>query len=359
MQGDGLLEHVRDTLLPKYETMPPYATVLRSHVVAELNGIADRANEADEELRKGRPLGGQGAPPRPLARRAADGQRSRAQAARRPRAVGRFAEARLDKTPAILQNWLRVRKWCAKHGGRAPSLHATSRTLKGNETFGDQQTEASLGTVIRDWKREYDPSRPNSSGRPYEADVRVLVRDFPKLLQAIRTKDEQAADSAAHYDATIAFMKKGLADSEELRAFPEACAVLGLQPFTVISTGLSKAETARLRTMQDNFMKGSCSTFATALLAAADDATKLTRARVQRIVDYHAGNVADHREKRQQSSALSQQRKHAKAVGAGMPMSARATPATPAVGAAERARAPSSDSTPTNERARGSCASVR
>ena len=332
MQGDGLLEHVRDALLPKYETMPPYATVLRSHVVAELNGVADRANDADEEL--GRAVRWEGKAL--LLDRWRVVPLTASEAVHKLRVVlglvGRFAEARLDKTPTVLQNWLRVRRWCAEHGGRAPSCAATSRALKGNETFADQQAEASLGAVISTWKAEYDPRLATVTGRPYEADVRVLVRDFPTLLQAIRTKDEQAADSAALHDATIAFMKRGLADSAELRAFPAACAAEGLQAFTVRSTGLSKAETARLRTTPLAFMRGSAPTFAPALRAAADDATKLTHARVQRLVEHHESNVADWRERSQQLDAVRAQRKHAKAAAAGMPVNKK------------RARGPVSDS---------------
>lgn len=317
MEGDGLYEHVHDVVLPKYEDMAPYDEVPRSNVVAELNDISDRANEVDEELGKAIRWEGKAL----LLDHWREVPLTANEVVHKLRVVlgvvNRFAESRLDLTPPILEKFKAARIWSSKHDYKAPSGAATRRHLKAGETFGDLEEEATLGHMIANWKSAYTPSHPSLTGRPFEASVKVLLRDFPELLKAIRTKDEIAADNAARDDALITFLKQGLADEVEFKLFPNECAEEGLQKITAVTTGRSGTELKRLRSYLGTFLIGSSECFKETLRAAADDTTKLTHARVKRIVEQHEANEPNHKAEKKQSEAVRIQRKHAHAAAAG------------------------------------------
>ena len=317
MEGDGLYETVRDALLPAYEAMPPHAEVARSKVVAELNGISDRANEADEELGKTIRWEGKAL----LLDHWREVPLTANEVVHKLRVVlgvvGRFAESRLDLTSPILESWKAARTWSSKHGGKAPSAGAKTRSLKIGETFDDLEEEAALGCMISEWKSAYRPSHSSTSGRPYEASVYVLVRDFPALLKAVRTKDEKAADNAARDDTLITALKQGLAHTIEFKLFPNECAEEGLRKITTVSTGWSGSELAHLQAYLGSFLGGECLPFKEKLRAAADNTTKLTHERVKRILETHEAKEPARKAKIQQNNAAKTQRVHAQAAAAG------------------------------------------
>tara|TARA_B100000405_G_scaffold44717_1_gene29572 strand:+ start:1286 stop:2992 length:1707 start_codon:yes stop_codon:yes gene_type:complete len=290
MEGDGLYEDVRDKLLPKYEALPPYAEVPRSEVVAALNGVSDRAKEADEELGKSikryakalhldhcldKPLTANGAAL--MLRIVLD-------------LVGQFAEAKLDLTSTNMQHWVAIRKWSAQHGGKTPSQNATGRAPRPNETYADLVEEQRLGRVINNWKLAFNERNRNRTGRPEEASVHVLVRDFPALLKAIATKAETAAKTAERDATCIALLKRGMAPPKELKAFPDDSEAEGLVPFGLKATDMSPDAFHPVRHLANHFVDGTNPEFVEPLRAAADDATKLTHARVARLVQLHEIN---------------------------------------------------------------------
>jgi hypothetical protein len=290
MEGDGLYEHVRDALLPKYEAMPPHTEVPRSDVVAALNSVSDRAREADAELAKAIRWHAKAL----LLDHWRDVPLTANEAALMLRVVlglvGRFAETKLDLTSTNMQHWVAIRTWSADHGGKVPSQGATRRPLRLNETHADLVEEQRLGCVIHDWKKPFTEQRRTVTGRPEEASVYVLVRDFPSLLKAIATKAETAAKTAERDATCFALLKRGLAPTKEREAFPDECEAEGLVPFELRATDMSYDAFKPARGLADSFVSGDNTPFAEEVRAAADDATKLTHARAARLVQMHETN---------------------------------------------------------------------
>ena len=282
MEGDGLYEHVRDSLLPKYEAMPPHEEVPRSDVVAALNSVSDRAKEADPELAKAIRWHAKAL----LLDHWRDVPLTANEVVHMLHVVlglvGRFAETKLDLTSTNMRNWVAIRTWSADHGGKTPSAKATARTLALNETHADLVEEQRLGQVITRWKSPFDEQHRTNTGRTEEASVYVLVRDFPLLLKAIATKAETAAKTAERDAACLALLKRGLALKKEREAFPDECEAEGLVPFELRATDMSRDAFDPVRDLAIHFVKGQNPVFGEALRAAADDATKLTHARVAR-----------------------------------------------------------------------------
>jgi hypothetical protein len=285
-----LYEHVRGKLLPKYEALPPYAEVPRSEVVAALNSVSDRAKEADEELAKAIrwhakallldhwrdvPLTANGAIH--MLHVVLD-------------LVGRFAETKLDLASTNMRNWVAIRAWSAQHGGKTPSHSAKARTLRPNETYADLVEEERLGRVIHQWKLAFDERSRTTTGRPEEASVYVLVRDFPLLLKLIAPKAETAAKTAERNATWIALLKRGMAPTKEREAFPDDYEAEGLVSFEIKATDMSSDAFKPVRQLALNFVDGTNPELVEALRAAADDATKLTHARVARLIQLHEIN---------------------------------------------------------------------
>ena len=336
MQGDGLYEHVRDVVLPAYENLQPFVNISRDGLAAELNHIKDRAKEADERLAKEivcelaalrhvHPK-----KPQTDTEPKVEFPYTAKEATHKLRVVlglvGRSAEDRLDLSPPMLQKWVRIRTWSADHGGQVPAGGASGRKLKANETFDDLEAEASLGSVISDWKKPYNLARAATTGRPFEASVYVLVRDFPELLQAIRTKDEIAADAAARRDTLIAFLKQGLAGGTEFELFPNECAAEELEKLTYITTGRTGTRLESITSYLWNFVNGNSAYFKEVLRAAADDTTKLTHKRVERLVAMHEAKAPDRKAGVQKNGVAQKQRRHAQAAAAGKSIRKRSTP---------------------------------
>ena len=256
MEGDGLCEHVRDKLLPKYEALPPYAEVPRSEVVAALNGVSDRAKEADEELGKAIRWEAKAL----LLDHWRDVPLTANEAALKLRIVlglvGRFAETKLDLTSTTMRNWVAIRAWSAQHGGKTPSLSAKTRPLRPNETYADLVEEERLGQVIGNWKKPFQEQHRNSTGRPEEASVYVLVRDFPALLKLIASKAETAAKTAERDATCIALLKRGMAPPNEREAFPDDSEAEGLTPFEVKATDMASDAFAPVQVLARNFVDG-------------------------------------------------------------------------------------------------------
>lgn len=290
MEGDGLYEHVRDSLLPKYEAMPPHEEVPRSDVVAALNSVSDRAKEADAELAKAIRWHAKAL----LLDHWRDVPLTANEVVHMLHVVlglvGRFAETKLDLTSTNMRNWVAIRTWSADHGGKTPSAKATARTLALNETHADLVEEQRLGQVITRWKSPFDEQHRTNTGRTEEASVYVLVRDFPLLLKAIATKAETAAKTAERDAACLALLKRGLALKKEREAFPDECEAEGLVPFELRATDMSRDAFDPVRDLAIHFVKGQNPVFGEALRAAADDATKLTHARVARLYQLHETN---------------------------------------------------------------------
>jgi hypothetical protein len=290
MEGDGLYETVRDALLPKYEAMPPYAEVPRSNVVAELNDLSDRANEADEELGKAIRWEGKAL----LLDHWRDVPLTANETVHKLRVVlgvvGRFAETKLDLTSNNMQHWVAIRAWSAAHGGAKPSACATRRKLRLNEPYAYQVEEERLGRVIETWKKPFLEHQRTITGRPEEASVYVLVRDFPLLLKDIATKAEKDAHNADRDAKCIELLKRGMAPSNERKAFPDESEAEGLVPFELTQTDMTSKAFKPVRNIAFGFVAGEYMVFVEALRAAADDATKLTRTRVERLVKIHETN---------------------------------------------------------------------
>jgi hypothetical protein len=290
MEGDGLYEHVRDALLPKYEAMPAYAEVPRSEVVAALNSVSDRAKDADEELAKAIRWHAKAL----LLDHWRDVPLTANEAVHMLHVVrglvGRFAETKLDLTSTNMQHWVAIRKWSAQHGGKTPSKEATKRKLALNETYADLVEEARLGRVINQWKSSFNEQHRNSTGRPEEASVHVLVRDFPALLKAIAPKAETAAKTAERDATWIALLKRGMAPPNERKAFPDDSEAEGLVPFELKATDMASDAFHPVQNLAFNFVDGGNPELVEALRAAADDATKLTHARVARLNQLHEIN---------------------------------------------------------------------
>ena len=309
MEGDGLYEHLRDVILPKFEAMPSYAEVSRSDVVGELNAISDRAGEADEEMEKAVKWEGKAL----LLDHWREVPLTANEAALKLRVVlgvvGRFAESKLDLTSTNMKHWLEIREWSASHGGITPSGHAKTRTPRINETVADLAEEQRLGQVIMQWKLPFVEKRRTLTGRPEAASVTVLVRDFPMLLKAIAPKAEKAAKTAERDETCVALLKRGLAPKPEREAFPVEVEAEGLVPFVLKETDMPSEAFQPVKKLAINFLDGTNPEFVETLRAAADDATKLTEARVARLVHLHETNRPASLAKSAASNAKRQKRK--------------------------------------------------
>jgi hypothetical protein len=290
MEGDGLYEHVRDALLPKYEAMPPYAEVPRSSVVSELNDLSDRANEADEELGKairweGKPL---------LLDHWRDVPLMANEVVHKLRVVlgvvGRFAETKLDLTSTNMQHWVAIRAWSAAHGGAVPQQGADLRPRRLNETFEHQQEEARLGNVLNMWKQPFLERNRTRTGRPREASVRMLIRDFPLLLANIAPKEEKEAAKVEKFKLAIELLKQGMAPGKERKEFVSECNAEDLKGFDSKYTTVDSKVFKSIAGLCNVFVDGSNPEFAEVLHAAAGDDTKLTHARVARLTYLHKTN---------------------------------------------------------------------
>lgn len=290
MEGDGLYETVRDALLPKYAAMPPYAEVPRSSVVSELNDLSDRANEADEELGKAVRWEGKAL----LLDHWRDVPLTANEVVHKLRVVlgvvGRFAETKLDLTSTTMQHWAAIRAWSAGHGGDVPKQGATLRPRRLNETLEHQEDESRLGNMLNSWKAPFMERKRTLTGRPEEASVRVLIRDFPLLLAFIAPKEEKEAAKVERFKSAIEILKNGMAPAKERDGFVDECKAEGIKWFDFKGSALEPKDFRIMCDILKNFVEGSHLEFVEVLRASADDDTKLTHARVARLIHLHESN---------------------------------------------------------------------
>lgn len=290
MEGDGLYEYVRDILLPPYEAMPAYEEVARSTVVGELNSVSDRAKEADEELGKAIKWEGKAL----LLDHWREVPMTANEAALKMRivlaVVGRFAEKKLDPSSTNIQNWVTLRKWSTEHGGKAPSGSAKKRPLRPSETYADLVEEERLGHIISTWKLPFEERRRTCTGRPEEASAYILLRDFPTLLKVIAPKAERDAKFNERDAMCVAHLKRRMASTKEREAYPHESEAEGLVPFSVKGTDMAQEAFQPVQCRINNFVNGQNPEFKEKLRAAADDTSKLTHARVDRLIKLHETN---------------------------------------------------------------------
>ena len=294
MQGDGLYEHVRDVVLPAYENLQPFVNISRDGLAAELNHIKDRAKEADERLSKEivcelaalrheHPK-----KPQTDTEPKVEFPYTAKAAVHKLRVVlglvGRFAEDKLDLTSTTMRNWVAIRKWSSEHKGKVPSAKATRRRRRPNETEADQVEEKRLAGMIGRWRSPFDERHRKITGRPEEASVYVLVRDFPVLLETIMPKDEKDANTAERDATCVDLLKRGMAPARELKAYPNESEAEGLMPVSIKNTDMTTKTFKNAIHVISHYVNGQNASLADTLRAAADDSTKLTRARVERLV---------------------------------------------------------------------------
>lgn len=157
----------------EYEAMPSYASVPRSDVVAQLNGIKE-LDKSDVALQKqcnkvwlrilhtdkgDAPVGA--------------GQAMFVMGVVKEW-IGEQAESNLNLDTAAAKRCLELREWSSKNEGRVPSQAAMKREAKEGETAEDLKNEDSLGQWINHWRGAY--------GRPSPNTVLVLLRHYPALI---------------------------------------------------------------------------------------------------------------------------------------------------------------------------------